>query len=232
MAKIKVKLKKDKTRTEWPEYIAPNKIPYVSHVPASPNEMTDERKARIRSVIYWHNRGKKPKWIAEKVSKKFKKSISSMTVKRDLTTAVELTNRAMPYVPKIEKEIMKEVKTSIVKAQDIFSRVDVVLKKLEDEEKHVENPKAIMAYAMLIGELRQSLELNAKLSGELQTGTRVNVLVFSGLVKGIIHILESELDLETFRRIRDRIKLEMDNREPLGARGGPVVVEEGEIVNG
>ena len=77
---------------------------------------------------------------------------------------------------------------------------------------------------MILGELRQTLELGAKLSGELQTGTRVNVVMFSGMIKRIIEILSQEVDRPTFIRIRERLKLEMQGQQPLGEKGGNVEI--------
>lgn len=219
--KTEIELTSKYDKTKWPRPIDIKSIPYVSHVPKNPIQMDEKKKKRIRSAVWWHNKGKDIKWIAEKLK------TTPTTIKRDLTTAVVLTNEAMPYVPKLERQIMTEVKTSVQKAGDLYDRVEDMIATLEqDKESITSNSKKIMAYSMLIGELRQSLELTAKLTGELQTGTRVNVVVFSDLVKRMIEIIRSEVDLETFERIRDRIRLEMQGAKPLGQRGGEVQIVE------
>lgn len=207
-----------KLKVEYKGGINPD-IPYVVSVPKSPIKMTEERKKRIRKVVHHHNQGKDPKWIAKKIGSDTK------TVKKDLTTAMALTAEAMPYVPKLEKQIMAEVKTTMQKSGDLYNRIETVLSEVEEQENLAKNPKAIMSYSMLLGELRQTLELTAKLSGELQTGTRVNVITFSGLVKRIIGILQSELDHDTFLRLRDRLRLELDGQQPLGSKGGDITID-------
>ncbi len=208
----------ERIKTDYKGGINPN-IPYVVGIPKSPIKMTEERKKRIRKVVHWHNKGKEAKWIAEKLGE----NISS--VKKDLTAAMTLTAEAMPYVPKLEKQIMAEVKTTIQKSGDLYDRIEVVLENVEAQHDLATNPKAVMSYAMLLGELRQTLELSAKLSGELQSGTRVNVITFSGFIKKIIGILQIELDRDTFLRIRDRIRLELDGQQPLGSKGGEITID-------
>lgn len=208
----------NKIKAEYKGGINPN-IPYVTYVPESPIKMTEARKKRIRKVVHWHNKGKDPKFIAEKLGEDVK------TIKKDLTTAMTLTAEAMPYVPKLEKQIMTEVKTTIEKSGDLYDRINTVLAEVEEQENLAQNPKAIMSYSMLLGELRQSLELTAKLSGELQTGTRVNVITFSSFIKKIIGILQQELDRTTFLRLRDRIRLELEGQQPLGSKGGDITID-------
>lgn len=217
----------DRSQHKWEMDVSHRKIPYASHVPKNPSLMTEERKERIRKVVRWLNLGKSPAWIADKLD------ISRTTVKRDLSTAISLTSKNMPYVPRLEKQIMTEVKSYTEKARELMDRVEVIVSELEAEKMYMD-PKGAMSVSMMLGELRQTLELGAKLSGELQTGTRVNVIQFSGLIKRLIEIIGQEVDRGTFIRIRDRLRLEIDGQQPLGPKGGEVeiaeAVQEAEII--
>lgn len=208
----------DRARTEW-DHLSLSKMPYISHVPVNPDKMTEDRKKRIKSVMYWYNRNVPTAEIAKKMG------ITATTVRRDLTAAVVLTSRNMPYVPKLEREIMTETKTFMKRTEGLMERIESTIDILEEDQKHTTDSKSVMAYSMLIGELRQTLELGAKLTGELQTGNKVNVIMFSGLVKKLIDIIHTEVDPTTFLRIRDRLRLELQGQQPLGSKGGDVSIE-------
>lgn len=213
----------DKSKTQW-DKIQIQKIPYASHIPENPSKMTEERKIRIRKVMYWYNHKLNTMEIAKKMG------IDVRMVRRDLTTAVALTKQNMPYVPKIERQIMKATATYTEEAKELMDRVKNVIDELETSKMY-QDPKGAMSFAMLLGELRQTLELGAKLTGELQTGTRVNVVMFTGLVKKLISIIETEVDRTTFLRIRDRFRLEMQGQEPLGSKGGTIEIEAQEVLD-
>jgi hypothetical protein len=206
--------------TEWKtENIDANKIPYVSHVPKNPIRMTHDRKKRIRKVLQLKNKGYTPEQIADELE------IPLILIKRDLTTAVTLTGKNLPFVPAEDRALMRDAVTSYTnEAKDLFERIKTVVTTLEEKEAYLD-PKAAMSFAMIIGELRQTLELGAKLTGELQSGTRVNVVMFSGMVKRLIEIVGEEVDRTTFIRIRDRMKLEMGGKQPLGDKGGEVIID-------
>jgi hypothetical protein len=212
--------------TEWDIDINKDKIPYVSHVPENPMKMTKSRKARIRKIIGMKQEGKTTKEIAEKLG------IEEKQVKRDITTAMILTKENLPYLPAEDKALLRGVVTTYNdEARELFARVRIVVDELEARKTFLE-PKAAMAYAMILGELRQTIELGAKLSGELTTGTRVNVVVFSSMIKRMIEIISEEVDRSTFIRIRDRMKLEMEGQQPLGDKGGNVeIITNGEPVS-
>lgn len=208
--------------TKWDIDVNRSKIPYVSHAPKNPMKMTKARKARIKKVLRLKEEGKEPKEIAETLG------VSLKTIKRDLTTAIVLAKENLPYLPAEDKQLLhKAISTYNDEARTLFDRIKTVITELEDKETYLQ-PKAAMAYAMILGELRQTLELGAKLSGELQTGTKVNVVIFSNLVKRMIEIINQEVDRSTFIRIRERMKLEMQGQQPLGEKGGVVEVIEDE----
>ncbi len=206
----------------WDIKLDPTKIPYVSHVPGSPIKMTESRKKRIRKIIRLKNEGLAPEEIAAELG------IDTQIVKRDLTTAVVLANQNLPFMPPEDRALIKSAVTTYTdEAKTLMVKIKGIITKLEEAKMHLE-PKALGGFAMMIGELRQTLELGAKLTGELQTGTKVNVVVFSGMLKRIIEILHEEVDRPTFIRIRDRMKLEFTGKQPLGDKGGEVVIDTGE----
>jgi hypothetical protein len=214
-------------RYQW-DKVGLNKLPYASHVNQNYSTVTDKRMKRIRKIMYHYSHGMSAKDIATKLG------ISQILVKRDLTTAVVLTSKNMKFVPSIERRIMEYTSGYTKKAQELFDRVEKLVTELEDTSAHMD-PKKAVPFVMMLGELRQTLELGAKLTGELQTGTRINVVMFSGLIKKLINILESELPRDQFLRIRERIKLEMQGQEPLGSKGGTIEIdassaEDGELV--
>lgn len=211
--------------TQWETDFRPGDIPYVSHVPKSPIKMSKERKERIKRIVYYKNLGKTPEQIAEALK------VDVKTVKRDLTTAIVLMSKNMPFIPAQDRALMREaVKTYADETKELIIKTKNLIDEIEQNKMHLE-PKALGGFALMLGELRQTLELGAKLSGELQTGPKVNVIVFSGLIKRLIEIINEEVDRTAFIRIRDRFKLEMGGKEPLGEKGGKVEVEEidGEI---
>jgi len=204
--------------TSWDVNMDRNKIPYVSHAPTNPIKMTKDRKERIKKIIKLKGEKKSVDEIATILN------MPAKYVKRDLSAAMVLAKENAPYLPAKDKALLHDtIVTYNDEARALFSRIRNVITELEDAKAYID-PKAGMAYAMILGELRQTLELGAKLSGELQTGTRVNVVVFSGLVKRIIEIINQEVDRPTFIRIRDRMKLEMQGQQPLGDKGGDVDV--------
>ena len=205
--------------TAWnTENIDVNKIPYVSHVPHNPIRLTHERKKRIKKILQLKNKGYTPEQIADELN------VPLILVKRDLTTAVTLTSKNLPFVPAEDRALMRDaVKSYTTEAKDLFERIKTVVQTLEEKEAYLD-PKAAMSFAMILGELRQTLELGAKLTGELQTGTRINVIMFSNMVKRLIEIVGEEVDRSTFIRIRDRMKLEMSGQQPLGEKGGEIII--------
>lgn len=210
--------------SKWDIDINKNKIPYVSHLPKNPMKMSKVRKDRIRKIV--DIKTKEPNVTPEQIAERLK--ITPTQVKRDLTAAVVLVGENKPYLPAQDKALLRGVITTYnEEAKGLFTKIKTVVQELEDAKTYLE-PKAAMSYAMLLGELRQTLELGAKLSGELQTGTRVNVIMFSGMVKRIIEILSQEVDRPTFIRIRQRLKLEMQGQNPLGEKGGPVEIIDNE----
>jgi hypothetical protein len=211
-------------RYQW-QTVGFKKLPYASHVNQNLSTISEKRLKRIRKVMYHYSHGKSAKDIADMMG------INQVLVKRDLTTAVVLTGKNMKYVPKLERKIMEYTTGYTKKAEELFVRVEKLVTQLENESAHLDAKKAI-PFVMMLGELRQTLELGAKLTGELQSGTRINVVMFSGLIKKIIGILESELPREQFARIRDRIKLEMQGQEPLGSKGGAIEIDENTVIDG
>lgn len=211
--------------TNWQtEGIDPKKIPYVSHTPKNPINMTPERKARIQQVIKLKNEGKSP----EEIAIQLKTSVKN--IKRDLTAAIVLVGKSEPYLEAEDRKLVRQVvNTYNEEAKGLFLRVKKVIGELEEAKTYL-NGKDAIGYAMILSELRQTLELGAKLSGELQTGTQVNVIVFSSLVKRLIEIISQEVDKTTFLRIRERFKLEVQGQKPLGDKGGAVEIEDGEII--
>jgi len=205
--------------TEWDISLNKDRIPYVSHTPENPMKMTEARKKRIRKIIDMKSNGKTNEEIAEKLK------IPVKYIKRDITTAMILAKENTPYLPADDKALLRGVITTYNdEAKNLFARIKDVINELEGNKSYLD-PKAAMAYAMILGELRQTLELGAKLSGELQTGTRVNVVMFSDLIKRIIEIIHEEVDKTTFMRIRERLKLEMQGQSPLGDKGGEISIE-------
>lgn len=206
--------------TEWDVSINKDNIPYVSHTPENPIRMTGDRKKRIKKIVALKTR--EPNLTPEEIAQRL--NLTTTTVKRDLSAAMVLVRENKPYLPPKDKAILQGViSTYKEEATALFARIKEVIVKLEDKEAYLD-PKAGMSYAMILGELRQTLELGAKLSGELQTGTRVNVVMFSGMIKRIIEILSQEVDRPTFIRIRERLKLEMQGQQPLGEKGGNVEI--------
>lgn len=209
----------DRSRHKWELDVSNRKIPYASHIPKNPSQMSEERKQRIRRVVWWLNKGLNPAQIADKMK------IDRRVVKRDLSAAVVLTQQNLPYVPKLEREIMTGMKTYTEKTRDLMDRVEKIVNEIEEGKMYLD-PKGAMSMSMMLGELRQTLELGAKLTGELQTGTRINVIQFSGMIKRLIEIISQEVDKTTFLRIRERLKLEIQGQEPLGPKGGEVELPE------